>query len=201
MAIPFPNIFDILRPALPPILVIVALLLAIKIVPPVLRRLRQRAYNQVIAGETTRLEIVIGRGRPGTTEAAIALIRGLHPGRRLGAQNGWPLGWPQFELRTVWRRGKLVWQIEGGRQLLRLAEASLTSLYPGIEVRETPRREASAVWSAVGKLRLPASRPLGDPTAGGSAVLARLATLLATTPRTDAEVRLRLLGRAIDPKA
>lgn len=201
MAVPFPNPFDIIRPALPAIAVIVALLLAIKIVSPLARRLRQRAYDQVVGGETRRLEIVVGRGRPGTAEAAVALIRGLHPGRRLGAQSKWPLGWPPFELRTVWRDRKLVWQIEGGRQLLRLAEASLTSLYPGIEVRETPRREASAVWSAVGKLRLPTSRPLGDPTAGGSAVLARLATLLSLTSRTDAEVRLRVLGRAIDPKA
>jgi hypothetical protein len=84
MAVPFPNILDILRPALPPILVIVALVLAIKIVPSVFRRLRQRAYDQVIDGETRRLEVVTGRGRPWATEAAVALIRGLHPGRRMG---------------------------------------------------------------------------------------------------------------------
>jgi energy-coupling factor transporter ATP-binding protein EcfA2 len=200
MAVPFPNPFDILRPALPLILVIVALLLAIKILPSVLRRLRQRAYDQVIEGETTRLEIVIGRGRPGTVEAAVALIRGLHPGRRMGAQTWWPLGWPAFELRTVWRNGKLLWQIDGGRQLLRLAEACLTSLYPGIEVRDAPRREAPAVWSAVAKLRMSSSWPLGDPSLGGSAVLSRLATLLSSTA-AGAEVRLRVLGRPIDPKA
>jgi energy-coupling factor transporter ATP-binding protein EcfA2 len=201
MAVPFPNILDILRPALPLILVIVGLLLAIKIMPSVLRRLRQRAYDQVIDGETKRLEIVIGRGRPGTTEAAVALVRGLHPGRRMGARSRWPLGWPAFELRTLWRNGKLVWQIDGGRQMLRLAEASLTSLYPGIEVRDAPRRESPAVWSAVAKLRMSSSWPLGDPNLGGSAVLSRLATLLSSTRSTGAEVRLRVLGRPIDPKA
>jgi hypothetical protein len=201
MAIPFPNPVDILRPALAPILVIIALLLAIKIVPPFVRRLRQRAYEQVVTGESRRLEIVIGRGQPGTTEAAVTLTRGLHPGRRMGATTWWPLGWPPFELRTVWRNGKLVWQIEGGRQLLRLAEASLTSLYPGIELRKVPRRDDPAVWSAVGALRLSASWPIGEPGVAGSAVLSRLATLLSSTRPTGAEVRLRVLGRSIDPKA
>lgn len=201
MAVPFPNILDILRPALPPILVIVALVLAIKLVPSVIRRLRQRAYDRVIDGETRRLEIVIGRGRPGTTEAAVALIRGLHPGRRMGGQSRWPLGWPPFELRAVWRNGKLVWQIEAGTQLLRLAEAGLASLYPGIEVRDAPRHEAPTVWSAVGTLRMPASWPLGEPALGGSVVLSRLATLLSSTRAASAEVRLRVSGRPIDPKA
>ncbi len=201
MAVPVPSIFDIIGPGLPFVVAIVALLVAVKIGPPVAGRHRQRSYDMAVAGETRRLEVSVGRGKGGSADAAVALIRGLHPQRRLGAAGWWPRGWPSFELRTVWRDGRLSWQIDAGRDVVRLVEVGLASAYPGVEVRQVARRDLPVAWSAVARLRLPSSLPLGDPSVVGSAVMSRLASLLTSISTPFAEVRYRVLMRPIDPSA
>lgn len=57
MAVPFPNIFDIIGPVLQPILLVVALYVAIKIGVPIVNRLRQRAYEQAGTAEAVSLVI------------------------------------------------------------------------------------------------------------------------------------------------
>jgi hypothetical protein len=200
MALPFPSPFEILRVVLPPLAAIVVVLVLVKLGPPLVRRLRQRAYDRTSAGEMQRLEIAIGRGRAGTPDAAIALVRGLHPGRRLSAGGWWRVGWPSIELRAVWRDGRLAWQIDADAEMRRLVEGSLASLYPGIELRVVARTERPAVWSAVARLRNPSSRPLGDPGQPGPEVLSRLAVALSSAP-AGAEVRLRTFVRPIDPRS
>jgi hypothetical protein len=199
MAVPFPNPLDIIGPAVPLITAVVALLVALRLGSPIAGRLRQRSYDAAVAGEMRRLEVSVGRGMAGSSDAAIALIRGLHPQRRLGPSGWWPRGWPPFELRTVWRDGRLYWQVDAGRDVLRLMEVALASAYPGVEVRQVARGDSRAVWSAIARLRLPSSRPLGDPTVAGVAVLSRLASLLTSTSTPAAEVRYRVVVRPIDP--
>lgn len=202
MLFPVPSIFDILGSALPFIAAVLVLYAVAKISPRLIGIARQRAYDAAVAADTQRLELSVGRGQAGSQDRAVALIRALHPQRKLGADGWWPRGWPQFELRTVWRNGKLVWQVDAGRDALQLVKVGLSAGYPGIEVRPAVRRDPAPVWSAIARLTKPASNPLGDPSSGGAALLSRLAVLLGSTSRSSGgEVRYRVVVRPIHPVA
>ena len=188
-----------------PLLIAVPLILLIATVgapalPRFVARRRQAAYDAAVAPNMVRLELTVGRGRSTGPEAAIAAIRGLHPGRRTGVDRPWPRGWPPVELRVVWRDGELHWQLEAASGELDRAEATLASLYPGLETAEVDRSDRPAVYSAVGRLRRSSGLALGEPGSDGANVLPRLATIL-RSQSDDAEVRLRLLARPMDPAA
>ena len=188
-----------------PLLIAVPLILLIATVgapalPRLIARRRQAAYDAAVAPNMVRLELTVGRGRSTGPEAAIAAIRGLHPGRRTGVDRPWPRGWPPVELRVVWRDGELHWQLEAASGELDRAEATLASLYPGLETAEVDRSDRPAVYSAVGRLRRSSGLALGEPGSDGAYVLTRLATIL-RSQSDDAEVRLRLLARPMDPAA
>ena len=102
MAVPFPNIFDIIGPVLQPILLVVALYVAIKIGPPIVGRLRQRAYDEAGAAEAVALVISPPVGLTPDPELSVELIRALHPRQRRGF-DAWRVGWPSIELRVVHR--------------------------------------------------------------------------------------------------
>jgi hypothetical protein len=104
------------------------------------------------------------------------------------------------ELRVIWRDGELHWQIEAASGELNLADGTLASLYPGLEATEVARKDRPAVYCAIGSLRRSSGLALGEPGSDGSNVLTRLATIL-RSQSGDAEVRLRLLARPIDPEA
>lgn len=188
-----------------PLLVVVPLLLLVATacapaLPRLIARRRQAAYEAAVAPNMVRLELTVGLVRSAGPEAAVAAIRGLHPGRRMGLNRRWPRGWPPVELRVVWRDGELAWQIEAAGTELALADGTLASLYPGLEATKVSRSDRPAVCSAIGKLRRSSGLALGQPDAGGSSVLTRLATIL-RSQAGDAEVRLRLLAQPIDPAA
>lgn len=155
MAVPFPNPLDIIGSALPLIAVVVALFIAVKIGPPIVGRLRQRSYDAAVAGETQRLEVSIGPGRTGSAEAAVGLIRGLHPQRRLGADGWWPRGWPGFELRTI--RPRALNEAQATSQHSR--ETSLTSIatFPSLCSRPTLRAASTSLELEL--IRLPNASP------------------------------------------
>lgn len=202
MLFPVPSILDFLGPAVPFIAAVLVLYGQAKIAPRIIGIARQRANDNAAAAETRRIELSIGRGQPGSQDRAVALIRALHPQEELGLGGWWPRGWPTIELRAGWRNGKLVWQVDATRDTLRLVEVALSAAHPGVEVREVERRDMAPVWSPVGRLRKPASNPLGDPSSGGAALLSRLAVLLeSTSPLSGGEVRYRVVVRPIDPKA
>jgi hypothetical protein len=197
MAVPF------LIP-LPLLIAVPVILLIATIGAPALPRLirwrRQAAYDTAVAPNMIRLELLVGRGGSGGTDAAVAATRGLHPHRRMGVDRWWPRGWPPFELRTVWRDGELHWQIEAASSELDLARGTLASHYPGLEATKKARKDSPAVYSAIGSLRRSSGLALGEPGSDGSNVLTRFATIL-RSQSDDAEVRLRLLARSIDPEA
>jgi energy-coupling factor transporter ATP-binding protein EcfA2 len=187
-----------------PLLIVVPLILLIATVgapalPRLIARRRQAAYDAAVAPNMVRLELTVGRGRSTGSEAAVAAIRGLHPHRRMGVDRRWPRGWPPVELRVVWRDGVLHWQIEAASCELDLADGTLSSLYPGLEATEISRSDRPVVYSAIGRLRRSSGLALGEPGSDGSNVLTRLATIL-RSQSNDAEVRLRLLARPIDPE-
>ncbi len=202
MLFPVPSILDILGPAVPFIAVVLVLYGVAKIAPRIIGIARQRAYDKAAAAETRRLELSIGRGQAGSHDRAVALIRAMHPQEKLGLGGWWRRGWLTIELRTVWRNGKLVWQVDATRDTLRLVQVALSAAYPGVEVRDVQRRDNAPVWSAFARLRRPASYPLGDPSSTGAALLSRLAVLLeSTSALSGGELRYRVVVRPIDPKA
>lgn len=200
MLFPVPSIFDIIGPALPFIAAVLVLYAVVKISPRLVGIARQRAYDAAVAADAQRLELSVGRGQASSQGQAINLIRALHPQRKLGADGWWPRGWPSFELRTVWRNGKLVWQVEAGCDALQLLKVGVSAAYPSIQVRQVDRRDIAPAWSAVARLRRPASQPLGDPSTADSALLSRLAVVLESLS-SGGEVRYRVVVRPIDPGA
>ena len=189
---------------LPMLIAVPLILLIATVVVPALPRLiagrRQAAYEAAVAPNMVRLELTVGRGRSTGPDAAIAAIRGLHPHRRMGVDRRWPRGWPPVELRVVWRDGELHWQVEAASAELDLADGTLSSLYPGLEITEISKSDRPVAYSAVGRLARSSGLALGEPGSDGSNVLTRLATILRSQSH-DAEVRLRLLARPIDPEA
>jgi Helicase HerA, central domain len=201
MLFPVPSILDILGPALPFMVAALVFMVVAKIARPLISIARQRAYDTATAGGTRRLELSIGRGRIASNDRPVALIRAIHPQRMLSADGWWPRGWPRVELRTISRNGRLVWQVEGTEDALRLVRIALAAAHPGVDLHEVQRRDPMAVWSAVARLRRPSSAPLGDPSMGGAAVLSRLGALLESSAAVGGEVRYRVIMRPIDPKA
>jgi hypothetical protein len=194
------SIFDILGPALPLVAAVLLLYAAARVAPVLGGIVRQRAHDTAATGETRRLELSIGRGQEGSPDRAVALIRAMHPQEKLGLGGCWPRGWPSFELRTVWRNGKLVWQVDAARNALRLVEVALSAAYPGVEVRDVERRDPAPVWSAVARLRKAASNPLGDRSSDGVRLLSRLAVLLESAAPFGGEVRYRVVARLDRPQ-
>jgi energy-coupling factor transporter ATP-binding protein EcfA2 len=195
MAVPFPFPLEILiiGPAL-----VVGVVVLVKVAPRLFLAWQQSRYDETVAAEQIRFEIV-APGRPLRDEdPAVELIRAIAPQQRLGDDRGGK-GWPTFELRSVWRDGQLVWQFQGGRQMAVRAQGALASLYPGTEIERVAIDDVPAVASAVGRLTSASHWPLGSPTTAGGATLRRLATMLAA--ETDGtEVRLRTVIRPIAPE-
>jgi energy-coupling factor transporter ATP-binding protein EcfA2 len=199
MAVPFPNIFDIIGPVLPPILLVVALYVAIKIGMPIVGRLRQRAYEQAGAAEAVSLVISPPVGLTPDPQLSVELIRALHPRQRRGFDT-WRVGWPSIELRVVHRGGELDWEIVTNRQVAALAENALRTICPGasIDLGQAVARPASAV--AVGRFASSSSWPLREIDRAEARVLHRFAAAVEAAS-TNAEVRLRVIARPVPPEA
>ena len=118
------------------IVVGVAMLLAVRAVP----RLRQRGYDAVAARERVRLVIALPAGEDPSPSVPAELVRALHPRQRRGVDR-WRVGWPAYELRVVWRRGQLAWEIETGAQGAAIAAAALRALYPGVAIERSVERD------------------------------------------------------------
>jgi energy-coupling factor transporter ATP-binding protein EcfA2 len=191
--VPFPFELFLIVPAL-----LGGVLLAVRFAPAIVTARRQAAYETVIASERVRLELAVPANQPADPQAALELIRTLHPRQRRGV-DGWRVGWPPFELRALWRDGELVWQLDIGRQMAAHLQAALRSLYPGTEIELVGCDDQPPVGSAVGSLVAPAHWPFGDP-AEASHALVRLASLLEQAPIDGGEVRLRLLAKPIAPE-
>jgi len=172
---------------------------AAKIGPPLVRRARQRAYDEASAAEAVRLVISSPVGFDPDEELATELIRALHPRQGRGF-DGWRVGWPSAELRVVWRRGELQWEIVTNRQVAPQVEHALRALYPGAEVEALRPDDLPVVATAVGRLAVDSSWPLGEASSPVGRALNRLAAGLERTPGA-AEVRLRLLVRPVPPDA
>jgi hypothetical protein len=199
MAIPFPNIFDVIGPALQPILLVVGLYVAIKIGLPTAGRLRQHAYEQGSEAEAVSLVISPPVGVTPDPELAVELIRALHPRQRRGF-DAWRVGWPSIELRVVLRGGELDWEIVTNRQVASLAENALRTICPGVTVDVGQRGPRPAAAVAVGRFASSSSWPLRDIDRAEARVLHRFAAAVEAAS-TNAEVRLRVITRPVPPEA
>ena len=165
--VPFPFELFLIVPAL-----LGGVLLAVRFAPAIVTARRQAAYETVIASERVRLELAVPANQRADPQAALELIRALHPRQRRGV-DGWRVGWPPFELRALWRDGELVWQLETGRQMAAHLQAALRSLYPGTEIELVGRDDQPPIATAVGGLVAPAHWPFGDPAEAGHALVRR----------------------------
>jgi len=197
MAFPIPSIFDILGPAVPFILAALVIYAVIKIGPALAGIARQRAYDGASAAEEVRLTIEPPAGLDPNPALATELIRGLHPRERRGF-DGWKVGWPSLDFRVVWRDRQLAWEVVTNRQMARLAEAQLRSLYPGVQVDGTKPGDRPATALAVGRLVSSSAWPLREIAITEARVLRALAGALETAG-SSAEVRLRFLARPVPP--
>lgn len=192
-------LFDALLTALGAILplLIAAILLALLVSfgPRAITAWRQRAYETAVADEIVRLELTAIGGGGVDPERPLALIRALHTGERRGASR-WALGWPAVELRTAWRNGRLVWQIDCPKQLIPGLQTTVRPLYPGLDLRVIDRDDAPAAATAIGSLAAPAHWPLGEADLPENRSLHRLAGALESLP-TGLEATLRLTARPI----
>jgi hypothetical protein len=106
MAIPTP--LDLLGPIvgrilghIAPYLVLgVGGLAALLVVSRALGPVRQAAYARVTEAEMVRLELRVPSGVEPDPEAAVELMRALHPRERRGV-DVFRVGWPMIELRMV----------------------------------------------------------------------------------------------------
>ena len=183
----------------PPVAAVFGACGAIKFGPPVVRRARQRAYDEACAAEAVRLVIAPTAAMAVDPGAATALIRALHPHQRRGI-DAWRVGWPSVELRVVWCGGALAWELIAGRQVATGARHALAARYPGVHIDEAPVGERPAAATAVGRLTASSRWPLREPEAGDAGALHGLAAALAAE-RPSAEVRLRLVARPVPPDA
>jgi hypothetical protein len=183
----------------PPIAAVFGAYGAIKLGPPIVRRARQRAYDEACAADAVRLVVAPTAGMLADSGAAAALIRALHPHQRRGL-DAWRVGWPSLELRVVWRGGALAWELIAGRQVATGARHALAARYPGVHIDEAPVGERPAAATAVGRLTASSRWPLREPEAGDAGALHGLAAALAAE-RPSAEVRLRLVARPVPPDA
>ena len=196
-------LFDALLAALGAILplLIAAILLALLVSfgPRAITDWRQRAYDAAVADETVRLELTPLGGAVVDPERPLALIRAFHTGERRGTGR-WGLGWPTIELRTAWRNGRLVWQVDCPRQLVAGLQTTLRPLYPGLDLRIVDRDDPPAAATAIGSLTAPAHWPIGEADLAENRSLHRLAAALEHLP-TSLEATLHLTVRPIAPSA
>jgi hypothetical protein len=197
MLVPIPSIFDSLGPAVPFIVVILVIYGAVRIGPAFAGIARQGAYDEQSAAEAVRLTIEPPAGLDPNPALATELIRGLHPRQRRGF-DGWKVGWPSLDFRVVWRDRQLAWEVVTNRQMARLAEAQLRSLYPGVQVDGAKPGDRPATASAVGRLVSSSAWPLREIAITEARVLRALAGALETAG-SSAEVRLRCLARPVPP--
>jgi hypothetical protein len=180
------------------ILVVLGVYAAAKIGPPLLRRARQRAYDEVAAAEAVRLVISAPIGLPPDPDLATELVRAFHPRQRRGF-DGWRVGWPSAELAVAWRAGELTWEVDTNRQLAAQIEHAVRALYPDAELAALRKGDAPAMATAVGRLAASSEWPLGEARSLAGRPLNRLAAALEHMP-ADADVRLRLLVRPVLPE-
>jgi hypothetical protein len=197
MAVPFPNIVDILGPAVPFVLAVLAIYAAVKIGPVLVGIARQRSYDEASAAEAVRLTVEPPAGLEANPALATELIRGLHPRQRRGL-DGWKVGWPSLEFRVVWRDRQLGWEIVTNRQIARLAEAQLRSFYPGVQVDGGRPVDRAPAAVAIGRLVSSSAWPFREVATPETRVLRALAGALETAG-SSAEVRLRVLARPVPP--
>jgi len=171
---------------------------AVKIAPPLIRRARQRAYDEASEAEIVRLTISPPPGLDPDPELAVELVRALHPRQRRGV-DAWRIGWPSVELDVVHRRGELVWEVVANRQVAVLAENAIRSICPGaaVDVGQRTARPVSAV--AVARFASPGTWPLREPERPEARVLHRLAGGLESAP-AEADIRLRIICRPVAPE-
>ena len=170
-----------------------AMLVAVRVV----RLLRQRGYDAVAARERVRLVIALPAGEDPSPGVPAELVRALHPRQRRGVDR-WQVGWPSYELRVVWRRGQLAWEIETGAQGAAIATSALRALYPGVAIERSVERDPKPAAVAIARLTGPAGWPLREVTAAEAhAVRALAAALQQAVPA--AEVRLRCQARPVPP--
>ena len=96
--------------------------------------------------------------------------------------------------------GNIAWEVVTNRQMARLAEAQLRSLYPGVQVDSAKPADRSATAVAVGRLVSSSAWPLREVATAEARVLRALAGAVETAG-SSAEVRLRLLTRPVPPDA
>ncbi len=197
MAVPFPNPLDIIGPAVPFVVIALVIYGVFRIGPALADIARQRAFDEASAAEAVRLTIEPPAGLDPNPALATELIRGLHPRQRRGF-NGWKVGWPSVDFRVVWRDRQLAWEVVTDRQMARLAEAQLRSLYPGVQVDRGTSADRAATAIAVGRLVSSSAWPLREVATAEARVLRALAGALETA-RSSAEVRLRLIARPVPP--
>jgi hypothetical protein len=170
---------------------------AVKIGPPLIRRARQRAYDEASGAEIVRLTISPPPGLDPDPELAIELVRALHPRQRRGL-DAWRIGWPSVELDVAYRSGELVWEIVANRQVAVLAENAIRPICPGttVEVGKPAARPATAV--AIARFASSGSWPLRETDRPEARVLHRLAGGLESAP-AEADIRLRIICRPVAP--
>lgn len=199
MVVPIPSVFDTLGPAVPFVVVALAIYAAIKIGPVLVGIARQRAYDEVSAAEAVRLTIEPPAGLDPNPALATELIRGLHPRQRRGF-DGRKVGWPSLDFRVVWRDRQLAWEIVTNPQVARLAEAQLRSFYPGVQVDSGRPVDRAPAAVAIGRLVRSSAWPLREVATSEARILRALAGALETAD-SAAEVRLRLPSRPVPPDA
>jgi hypothetical protein len=191
--IPLPD----LSAAVQPVAAVLAAYGAVKIGPPLIRKARQRAYDEASEAEAVRLTISPPPGLDPDPELAIELVRALHPRQRRGFA-GWRAGWPAIALDVVRRGGELAWEVVANRQVAILAENAIRSICPGaaVEVGKPAARPVAAV--AVARFASSGSWPLREVERSEARALHRLAAGLEATP-VEADVRFRIICRPIAP--
>lgn len=171
---------------------------AVKLGPPLVRRARQRAYDEACAAEAVRLVVAPTAAMLADPGAAMALIRAFHPHQRRGL-DAWRVGWPSVELRVVWRDGALAWELVAGRQVATAARHALGARYPGVHIDTAEPADRPAVATAVGRLAAASRWPLHAADPGDAGALHGLAAALASE-RPAAEIRLRVVARPVPPE-
>jgi energy-coupling factor transporter ATP-binding protein EcfA2 len=192
--IPLPDLTVIVQP----VATVFAAYGAVKIGPPLIRKARQRAYDEASDAEAVRLTISPPPGLDPDPELAIELVRALHPRERRGFGT-WRVGWPAIELDVVRRHGELVWEIVANRQVAVLAENAIRSICPGaaVEAGKPAARPATAV--AIARFASSGSWPLRETERPEARALHRLAAGLETAS-TEADFLLRIICRPVAPE-
>ncbi|MBA3779223.1 MAG: DUF87 domain-containing protein [Chloroflexi bacterium] len=199
---PLELLLPVLGQVLPAFLGAAALVAALLLGPRLVRCLRQAAYERTLEAETVRLELLVPAGREPDPDAAIELIRALHPRHRrgVGGFGGFAVGWPSVELRLLWREGLLRWQIDCPRQLEPAVSVALGAACPGIDLEEVPPDDRPATASAGASLVASEAWALHAVGSLDGRAVPRLARLLAALS-WPVEVRLSLYLRALPPEA